>query len=54
MRALEEAFDDLQPSNPRYEAVPEAMSSLRSVLVRDLCKEFTTADGKVLRAVQDI
>ena len=50
MRALEEAFDDLQPSNPRYEAVPESMSALRSVLVRDLCKEFKTADGKVLKA----
>ena len=34
----------------RYEAVPESMATQRSVLVRELCKEFKTADGKVLKA----
>ena len=34
----------------RYEAVPESMTTQRSVLVRELCKEFKTADGKVLKA----
>ena len=34
----------------RYEAVPESMASTRSVLVRELCKDFNTADGKILKA----
>lgn len=54
LRDVEDGFDDLQPSNARYEAVPESMATQRSVLVRELCKEFKTADGKVLKAVQEV
>eukprot|EP00931_Biecheleriopsis_adriatica_P069363 TRINITY_DN4321_c0_g1_i1.p1 TRINITY_DN4321_c0_g1~~TRINITY_DN4321_c0_g1_i1.p1 ORF type:complete len:1964 (+),score=351.62 TRINITY_DN4321_c0_g1_i1:38-5929(+) len=51
---LEQGFDDVAPDNPRYEAVSSALASERSVLVRNLCKEFNTADGKVLKAVQNV
>ena len=37
-------------ASARYEAVPESMASTRSVLVRELCKDFNTADGKILKA----
>ncbi|CAL1171712.1 unnamed protein product, partial [Cladocopium goreaui] len=54
LHVLEDTFDDQQPGNPRYEAVPESMASTRSVLVRELCKDFNTADGKILKAVQEV
>ncbi|CAJ1443886.1 unnamed protein product, partial [Effrenium voratum] len=50
LQDVEQGFDDLSPPNSRYEAIPESMAAQRSVLVRDLCKDFHTADGKILRA----
>ncbi|CAE8703253.1 unnamed protein product, partial [Polarella glacialis] len=51
---LERAFDDQAPDNPRYEPVSDSLAAQRSILVRNLCKEFTTADNKVLKAVQGV
>ncbi|CAJ1333106.1 unnamed protein product [Effrenium voratum] len=54
LQDVEQGFDDLSPPNSRYEAIPESMAAQRSVLVRDLCKDFHTADGKILRAPSEV
>eukprot|EP00929_Paragymnodinium_shiwhaense_P046547 TRINITY_DN23705_c0_g1_i1.p1 TRINITY_DN23705_c0_g1~~TRINITY_DN23705_c0_g1_i1.p1 ORF type:complete len:1941 (+),score=414.00 TRINITY_DN23705_c0_g1_i1:131-5953(+) len=53
-RRLELAFDDAHPPSSRYEPVADAIAERRSVLLRDVQKQFKTQDGTVLSAVQGL